>query len=176
MARRDHLDTPRLTLVPVTEVDPGAIAAVLGDFEVTRWLARVPHPYSRADAMTFQQHVRETGARTRIALDADGVAGGVGTDDHLGYWVARRAWGRGYATEMARAAVDAWFADPEASILASGHFEGNVASRRILERLGFRRQGTRLLHSLSLGREVIHCDVALTRADWEAARLRIAAN
>lgn len=174
--RFSHLKTPRLTLVPVAELDPDAIAAVLNDLEVARWLARVPHPYSRADAVAFQDRCRANRPRQWIALDAEGVAGGVGTEDHLGYWVARRAWGRGYAPEMSRAAIDVWFADADAGPLVSGHFEGNLRSRRVLERLGFRPDGVSDFHALSLGYPLVHCDMVLTRDDWREARLRIAPN
>lgn len=174
--RFSHLKTPRLSLVPVTEAEPDAIAAVLGDFEVARWLARVPHPYTRADAVAFQEHVRANQPRVWIVLDAEGIAGGISTDDHLGYWVARRAWGRGYAPEMSRAVIDVWFVDPDAAPLVSGHIEGNMRSRRVLERLGFRPDGVSELHALSLGRPVAHCDMVLSRTDWSEARLRIAPN
>jgi RimJ/RimL family protein N-acetyltransferase len=172
--RFSHLKTRRLSLIPVPEADPDAIAAVLDDIEITRWLARVPHPYSRADAVAFQDRCLASQPRQWIALDDEGVAGGVGTEDHLGYWVARRAWGRGYAPEMALAAIDAWFADPNAGPLVSGHFEGNLRSRRILERLGFRPDGESDVHSLSLGRPLVHCDMVLSRDAWREARLRIA--
>ena len=48
-----RLATPRLDLRPLAGSDAPSIARYLADPEVTRWLARVPHPYRLADAVTF---------------------------------------------------------------------------------------------------------------------------
>ena len=45
-----HLTTPRLRLGPVSEADPAAIVEGIGNYDVARWLGRVPHPYREADA------------------------------------------------------------------------------------------------------------------------------
>ena len=101
--------TPRLMLVPVTEVDAGELAAAIGDVEVTRWLPRVPFPYARTDAEAFQRLCAGKEGRQWSVLDADGCVGGIGIANELGYWLARRAWGRGYATEMSSAVLDTFF-------------------------------------------------------------------
>ena len=177
-ARRgfSHLKTPRLSLVPPGEVDPDAIVAAIDDFEIARWLTRVPHPYARADAVAFHDYCAGNEGRVWLARDAAGLAGAVSADPELGYWVARRAWGRGYATEMSCAVIDAWFSDPAAAALSSGHFEGNFRSRRVLDRLGFRPAGTGERHPLSLGRAVLLHRMVLDRDGWREARLRIAPN
>jgi RimJ/RimL family protein N-acetyltransferase len=43
------LDTARLHLRRPVEQDADAIIAIVGDWEVARRLARVPHPYTHAD-------------------------------------------------------------------------------------------------------------------------------
>jgi RimJ/RimL family protein N-acetyltransferase len=59
----------------------------------------------------------------------------------LGYALAPEAWGRGYATEAARAIIDASFLLTNAvEILASARVE-NPASRRVLEKCGFAHRG-----------------------------------
>ncbi len=59
----------------------------------------------------------------------------------IGYRVVRAAWGRGIATEAARAVLDHGFRalgfDP---IVAVSHPE-NTASHRVLEKIGLERQG-----------------------------------
>ena len=54
----------------------------------------------------------------------------------LGYWIARPHWGRGLATEAARALIEIARTLGLRS-LEAGHFVDNPASARVLEKLGF---------------------------------------
>jgi len=168
-----EIDTARLRLRPLTPEDAARIAALCADPEVSRWLARVPHPYALADAEAFLMSVAENGDRTwAIASPGEGLVGVVGIDGpdgnlELGYWLGRPYWGRGWMSEAARAAVDAAFAEG-AGALQSGAFEGNHASLAIQARLDFREIGRRLVYSAARGAEALHIDTTLTRAEWEA--------
>ena len=64
-----------------------------------------------------------------------GHAAGEGT---LGYYVARDYWGRGLATEAARAFVDFGFRELGLARIVSSVEVGNDVSKHILEKLGFR--------------------------------------
>ncbi|HEX5042114.1 MAG TPA: GNAT family N-acetyltransferase [Candidatus Polarisedimenticolaceae bacterium] len=64
-----------------------------------------------------------------------------GEDLDFGYILAREHWGRGYATEAARALVQwAWSAPGIRRVWATCDAE-NAASVRVLEKLGLRRDG-----------------------------------
>ncbi|KAB2576237.1 putative ribosomal-protein-alanine acetyltransferase [Lasiodiplodia theobromae] len=60
----------------------------------------------------------------------------------VGYWLGEAAWGRGIATEAAAAYV-AWVFEtvPGVERLAGCVYGGNAASMRVLEKVGFRREG-----------------------------------
>lgn len=169
LARFATMTTDRLTLAPVGQVDPGAFVAALNDFEVSRWLARVPHPYTLADAQDFIARRRATPAPVWAIYEGTTLVGGVGLDDHLGYWLARAAWGRGIATEAANAVLAAHFGDPEAGQVDSSYFVDNAGSKRVLEKLGFRDAGPKVIASLSLGRDVPGRAMVLHRTDWTGA-------
>lgn len=167
MPVRAVIHTARLTLRPPTPDDAPAIAAALADWEVTRWLSAPPWPYGLDDALSF---LSGAGAADHWAIDRDGaLAGLIGTKPDLGYWLARRFWGQGLMQEAAGAVVAAHFSDPDAGPLASGHFEGNDRSARVLQRLGFAYRGTGSAFARPLGREVAIRRMELTRADWCAA-------
>jgi RimJ/RimL family protein N-acetyltransferase len=68
--------------------------------------------------------------------DIDEILNGRGD---LGYWFARSAWGKGFATEAARAVVEFAFETLGLDGLSSGHASDNPASGRVLEKIGFRR-------------------------------------
>jgi RimJ/RimL family protein N-acetyltransferase len=54
----------------------------------------------------------------------------------LGYRLRRRFWGRGYATEGARALVRVGFADPTVRAVAAVALAANRASTRVMEKCG----------------------------------------
>jgi RimJ/RimL family protein N-acetyltransferase len=56
----------------------------------------------------------------------------------LGVHLRDEFWGQGLATEAARAVIDFAFEDLGAAALFAGHHPDNAASRRLLQRLGFR--------------------------------------
>lgn len=62
-------------------------------------------------------------------------------EPELAYELLSAAHGCGYATEAAQAVV-AWAADARYRRLRAGVWDWNVASRRVLEKLGFREIGT----------------------------------
>jgi len=81
----------------------------------------------------------------------------------IGWRLVRHAWGKGFATEGARAALAFGFRRPEQERIVSVHQLGNVASGRIMQKLG-----------MSLHREAVHPTNArplrvyqIHRADWE---------
>ena len=60
----------------------------------------------------------------------------------LGYWLAEPYWGMGYAAEACRAVVDHAFAACKPERMQARVIAGNAASVRVLEKLGFRHEGT----------------------------------
>jgi ribosomal-protein-alanine N-acetyltransferase len=61
-----------------------------------------------------------------------------GLEPEIGWWLARRCWGRGLATEAARAALRDAFERVRLDRLVSIAMPDNTASRRIMEKLGLR--------------------------------------
>src|SRR5436190_12866422 len=72
----------------------------------------------------------------RIGLESTTVGG---CDEvELAWFVRSDRWGQGLATEMARVAVDAGLGPLALESLVAFTLTGNVASRRVMERLGMR--------------------------------------
>ena len=170
MSRASHIATPRLRLSPVTEGDPDEVAHAIGNYDVARWLGRIPYPYGPADARAFIDANREQAGRVWFIRDSNGLAGGIGIDGELGYWFARPAWGRGYATEACRAVIAVHFSDPAAGDLISGHYPGNDRSAAVLRKLGFRYCGRREVVASALNQTILGHELRLSRADWVRRR------
>ena len=157
----------RLVLRPLSAADEAAWLTAFNRPDLAHWLSAPPFPYTAADFAAFL--AAAPGRALWVIDDADGVAGSVALNPHLGYWVAPRAQGRGYAQEAAKAVLAAHFALPEAEAVKSGYFEGNAASARVLAKLGFTQTHRGPEYCRPLGRDRAHVTMRLTREAWAAA-------
>jgi RimJ/RimL family protein N-acetyltransferase len=175
--------TERLLLRPGWIEDAPALHAAIADEAIVRNLATAPWPYRREDAEAFLTRERRPSdlsllilRRTESAPEFVGTIGlGPRPDGktELGYWISRRHWNRGYATEAARAVIGIARHSLRLKRLHAGHFLDNPASGRVLEKIGFRP--TRLIAPrFSAGRgETAPCrlyEIALSEADCPAAQ------
>jgi RimJ/RimL family protein N-acetyltransferase len=165
------LRTTRLTLRDFREGDLDDVVRYAGNYDVSRWLVPVPHPYTRADAADFlaMDHAGEIGMLWMILCDG-ALIGAVSTGKELGYWLAEHAWGQGYMTEAAQRAVDHTFLTRDLDIMKSSHFVGNHGSRRILQKLGFTDVGAYVHFSNARQANVSGRSMELTRTVWEGRR------
>ena len=61
----------------------------------------------------------------------------------VGYFLLKPAWGRGYATEMAHALLRYGFVDLQLPTIAGMTERDNLASQRVLTKIGLHRNGER---------------------------------
>jgi RimJ/RimL family protein N-acetyltransferase len=135
----------RVELRPLAVSDAAAMAALLEhDAEATAMTARIPVPCTEDEARTWIAGVSGAPAHTFAIVRREGgdFLGAVGfvllpEATGLGYWIGRRFWGQGYATEAASLAV-AHARALGATRLEAETFPENTASARVLTKLGFR--------------------------------------
>ena len=158
------LHTDRLTLRPYVLSDVADLVRLAGAREVAATTLRIPHPYREEDAIDFVNSFAVeaemgTSARFAITLRDDGqFCGGVGLridKDHqhaeLGYWIGVPYWGRGYATEAARAALNYGFETLKLRRVYASCVRQNTASARILQKIGMRYEGCQRSHICKWG-------------------------
>ena len=149
------LHTARLQLRPVTSADADALFALHSSAHVLRyWDAPPWSERARAERfITACRQMREEGSGARLAIDrvSDGAfIGWCGLtrwnpghrSASLGYCLSDAAWGRGYATEAARALLQWAFDTLDLNRVQAETDTRNAASARVLEKLGFVREGT----------------------------------
>ena len=85
----------------------------------------------------------------------------------IGYVLGIDRWGKGYATEAARAIVEFGFGTLRLHRLHAGYYTRNPASRRVLEKLGFREEGRRPQMYMRFGEWVDLVLVGMLRQEWE---------
>jgi len=144
------LCTTRLLLRPWRDADLPVFAALNADPEVRHWF---PGPLTReqsdAQAARCQEDIAVHGFGF-WAVEVPGVApfvGFVGLKHvtfaapftpavEAGWRPSREHWGRGYATEAARAALAYGFGPLGLAEIVAFTVPGNLASRRVMDRIG----------------------------------------
>ena len=130
----------------------------LSDGEISALIPVIPYPYEEHHAQTWIEHraafLAKSGSEISFALRrSDGrMIGSVGVDDYpvgrrhnaeLGYWLGRDARGVGIAREAVRAFIRYAFEQLGLERLSAHTLVDNVASARLLDDLGFQREGLR---------------------------------
>ncbi len=150
------LTTERLILRPLRPDDAESLHRLINDWEVSRTLSVVPFPYPRAladDWIASTARELESGSAYHLAITGqDGadelLVGVVGLRldlkarrGRLGYWVGRRFWGHGVATEAAGRLARWALANLDLDRLEANVATDNPASVAVLHHIGFRETG-----------------------------------
>jgi [ribosomal protein S5]-alanine N-acetyltransferase len=163
------LESDRLILRPPRPADIAAMTVWLSDYDVARMTARVPHPYSEADAEDFIALAPKH--RFVITRKDSGLflgMTGIHTDEEceFGYWLGKPFWGLGYATEAASRLMQYAFEELGLTQICAGWYHDNPASGHVLAKLGARHNGSKMRDCAARGRAVLCHDMLLTRADF----------
>ncbi len=180
------LRTARLCMREFVKGDFRAIYAYSSDARVTRYLFFGPRDEdSTADYLEGLLASQRERPRTRFELAVEEIESGrvIGACDlsfiegnvvDLGYMLGIESWGKGYATEIALALVDAAFFDLRADRVISTVDVNNGASIRVLEKIGMRWEAVFRKH-----RRAKNCWwdchlFILPREVWESSRVNYA--
>lgn len=138
------LETERLILRPYRLADASSVHHYGSDPEVCRYTDFGPNTWD--ETLGFLQHATDPAQPNvdcAITLrDADEVVGGVGARIkpqgvyELGWVLRRDLWGRGIATEAARALTDHLLGLPGTTLILARCRPENLASARVMEKLG----------------------------------------
>ncbi|HEX8499537.1 MAG TPA: GNAT family N-acetyltransferase [Pyrinomonadaceae bacterium] len=174
----ETLRTERLVLRMFREEDLDEYAAMAADPEVTRHLGD-GGTLSRADAwrqmamILGHWQLRGYGMWAAEESATGRLVGRVGFFNpegwpgfELGWTLAREFWGRGYATEAARRALEYGFTELGRAHVISLIRPANAPSVRVAGRLGERLEGEVQLHGSTA---LVY---GITREDWLAGRRR----
>ncbi|MDQ2079057.1 GNAT family N-acetyltransferase [Xanthobacteraceae bacterium Astr-EGSB] len=171
------LETERLVLRAPRLGDAKTIATLANDRRIAENTARIPHPYKLADAKTWLESVnRADGEQTYVITlsgDVIGACGFEARDDgapEIGYWLGVAHWGKGYATEAARALIDHAFGDLDFTALQAGARVTNPASRRVLEKCGFQWTGVGLYRIRAISSSAPIDRFRLERGIWASIK------
>ena len=179
------LTTARLRLRPFTHADEEALWSLHSNARVLRYWDSPPWS-DRARAGRFvavSRQLAEEGGGARVAMETVDDGAFVGwcsvsrfnaayRSAALGYCLEESAWGQGYATEGADALLGWAFETLDLNRVQAETDTRNLASARVLEKLGFVREGT-LREDCVVDGDVSDSWVyGLLRREWRATRPR----
>ncbi|TDU91237.1 aminoglycoside 6'-N-acetyltransferase [Kribbella voronezhensis] len=171
------LSTERLTVRRFRADDAAAFAAYRSVPEVARyqsWEAPVSIEEATASVRGFAAGDPLVPGWFQYAVDLDGVLiGDIGLNLHenlmqadLGFTLAPRYQGHGYATEAVRGLLDHLFVERKLHRVSAECDARNVASAALLRRVGFRDEGLRLANTWFKGEWTDDQFFGLLRSDW----------
>jgi len=148
------LETKRLNLREITPQDVTALLKHLGNPEVVKYIDMQPIK-TREQADEWLKWMgsffsARDGLRWGVALKQDGTfVGSAGIHNwnrearyaEVGYDLAQPYWGYGYATEVVQAIIEFGINRMYLNRIEADVIEGNDASMRVLEKLGFKQEG-----------------------------------
>jgi ribosomal-protein-alanine N-acetyltransferase len=159
------LHTERLLLRPFQDGDVEDALSYRNDREFARFLPRIPQPFTGAGAEAFVAlNMSESWERSpTFAVVLDRIL--IGTVNFevdaetrtamLGYAIGRAWWGRGIATEAARAAM-AWAVETFGLVRIWASTDArNVRSRGVLEKLGMQWEALRVKDHIGRDGEIV---------------------
>jgi len=173
------IDLARVRLRLIEESDIDAVFAIYADTEVARYLS-FPPMKERAEAEGFVGRIRAghaSGSSWQLAVERRDDRALIGTcilfnfheqsrRAEIGYTLGRPYWSQGYMNEVLVGLIDIAFGPLDLNRLEADIDPRNDPSARILERLGFRREG-HMPERWIVNGEVSDTDFfGLLRSDW----------
>ena len=147
-----ELTTDSINLSPLHYADKERLVRLANNKKI--WMNvrdMFPHPYSVSDAERFIESTTQQDPQTTFAIRYNlkfaGVIGLVLQGDvyrfsaELGYWIGEPFWNKGIATQAVKLMIQYAFEELKLLKVFAGVFEGNEASKRVLEKCGFELEG-----------------------------------
>lgn len=172
------IETERLILRPFKLTDADDIVEGLNNLNVSKWLAFVPYPYTREDAIKYiEDSINNKLYNFAIVLKSEnkvigstqlsniskihGTAGG-------GIWINEKYHGNSYGTEAWGARIRYAFNELGLRRLENGYFEGNESSFKMQEKFGYKNEGVRRKKFISMATGKVEDEyiTGLLKEEW----------
>ncbi|MBN1211625.1 MAG: GNAT family N-acetyltransferase [candidate division Zixibacteria bacterium] len=182
MQRPPILKTERLNLRPFKLDDAPVVAILAGEREIAFNTLHIPHPYEVGMAENWigtHRELYQKGEQLVFAIERKSdrkLLGAVGlalnqknSRAELGYWVGKPYWGQGYCTEAVEEVLRYGFEELELNRIHASHFSRNVASAKVMEKIGMKYEGCLRNHVYKWGEYLDLVYRAVLKSEYEAA-------
>src|SRR5690554_594872 len=159
------IETERLLLREYTLDDVDKVVEYCNDPDMSRYMLHIPYPYKREDAINWINSHREYVEKDRLfnyAITDKDTGELLGTvslshnkenrNGEIGYWIGKKYWNKGYATEACKAIIQYAFEVKDYHKVYIRHLEENYASKKVIEKCGFLFEGNLKEHIYKNGK------------------------
>ena len=172
------IETERLILRQYKLSDADDVVEGLNNLNVSKWLAFVPYPYTKEDAVEYiTKSIEQNLYNFAIVLKSEnkvigatqlnniskvhGTAGG-------GIWINEKYHGYGYGTEAWGARIKYAFEKLNLRRLENGYFKDNISSWKMQEKFGYKNEGIRRkkFKSMATGKFEDEYITGLLKEEW----------
>lgn len=173
-----EIETPRLLLRPFEKSDADDIFEYSQSPNVGPNAGWEPHKTKRDSKNAVRSFIENQNVWAVVDKASNRVIGTIGLHPDekrqnirsrmLGYSLSEKFWGRGLATEAAKAVIRYAFNVWNVDMLSIYHYPENVRSGRVVEKCGFTYEGTlRKAFALSDGIPRDHVCYSMTREEFD---------
>lgn len=155
-----RLETKRLILRDWQTNDEDELVEGLNNFNVSKWLAYIPFPYTKNDAKAWisnciknDENDKRNSYHFAIELKSENkVIGGTslekinvfqGIAGGGGIWLNEQYHGNGFGLEAFNRRIEFAFNELKLRRIENGFFDGNIASLNMQKKLGYKIEGKR---------------------------------
>ncbi|MDD5425295.1 MAG: GNAT family N-acetyltransferase [candidate division Zixibacteria bacterium] len=181
MERQPSLITERLVLRSFELGDAPLVTILAGEREIACNTLHIPHPYEvgmAEDWICTHQDAYTRGVQVIFAIvrqNDNRLMGAIGLDierghnrAEMGYWIGKPYWSKGYCTEAARAVLKYGFEKLELNRIQASYFSRNIASGRVMEKIGMSYEGCLRSHIYKWGEYLDQVTRAILKSEYEA--------
>jgi RimJ/RimL family protein N-acetyltransferase len=172
------IETERLILRPYKLTDADDVVEGLNNINVSKWLAYVPFPYTKEDAIEYiSNSLNNKQYDFAIVLKSENKVIGATQLSNIsiihktaggGIWLNEKYQGKGYGTEAWGARIRYAFNNLNLRRLENGYFKDNIASFKMQEKFGYKNEGIRRKKfiSMSTGKYEDEDITGLLKEEW----------
>ena len=135
--------------------------------ETIRTVFAAPETY----AVVLKGTDRPIGCAGIITGDNMNISPAGDDEAEIGYWIGRPHWGNGFATEAAATLLRRCFDTLSMETVWCAYYDGNLRSRRVMDKCGFSYHHTNVGTTSPLGDLRTEHFMKITKEEWEAAQL-----
>ena len=166
-----EIRTERL-LIKTPEIDDKfELTQLINDKDVIKWLSEIPFPYTLNHAEEFIERSRERVLKQEsynfMIFQDKKMIGGIGLSEfnnkscQVGYWLGKKYWGNGFATEALKSILDFGFDQLNLEKIYAAYKIGNEGSIRVLNKSGFEYSRKKYEYDSVLNEEVFLTEMIL---------------
>ncbi|MEO8230770.1 MAG: GNAT family protein [Ignavibacteriota bacterium] len=163
----------------LTDVD--ALVKYANNYKISKFMRdSFPYPYTEENATGWINYIKKNNFNLSFALANDTeLIGGIGAlpqvDVHrfsaeVGFWIGEPFWNQGIISKTLHAFCSYLFSKYNFNRLTANVFEGNDASKRVLEKTGFILEGTQRKNVYKENKFFDHYIYGLLKEDFKYAR------